>query len=406
MKEQCRFCQNPLSNTFCDLGKTPPSNSYLKSPTDKEHFFPLHAYVCEKCFLVQLGQFQTPDEIFSDYAYFSSYSESWIEHGKKYTEKVAGLFGLNQNSYVVEIASNDGYLLQHFKAKNIPILGIEPAKNVAKVAIEKGIPTLTKFFGKNTALELSQKKKADLIIGNNVLAHVPDLNDFVSGLKILLNPKGLITLEFPHVLQLIQQNQFDTIYHEHFSYFSLICLENVFQKWDLEIFDVEELATHGGSLRLYVQHAQGPHTQNICVQNLKTTELGFGLGKLETYLKYAQNVRAFKESVDAFFKKIRQDKKTIVGYGAPAKGNTLLNYCSLTTSHLPFTVDKSPHKQNLYLPGTHIPIYAPEKIAEIKPDYLFILPWNLKEEIKKQMAFVRDWGCSFVIPVPELKIET
>jgi SAM-dependent methyltransferase len=405
MIQHCRFCSSPLHHTFCDLGKTPPSNSYLKKPTDREYFFPLHALVCDQCLLVQLGQFQTPDEIFSDYAYFSSYSESWIAHGKKYTDLVSQRFSLGQSNFVVEIASNDGYLLQHFKEKEIPILGIEPAKNVAQVAIGRGIPTLTEFFGKQTAQEVaSEKGKADLIIGNNVLAHVPDLNDFVSGLKLLLKNTGLITLEFPHLLQLIHQNQFDTIYHEHFSYFSLVAAEKVFNHHGLELFDVEEIPTHGGSLRVYLQHSKGPHRTSEAIEKLLIKEKENGLGRLETYTRFSEQVQKYKKSVLSFFKKVQKEGKIVAAYGAPAKGNTLLNYCEITTDLLPFTVDKSPHKQGHFLPGTHIPIFAPVKIEEIKPDYLFLLPWNLKTEIMNQMAYIRNWGGKFVIPIPEVSV--
>jgi SAM-dependent methyltransferase len=349
-----------------------------------------------------LGQFQAPDEIFSDYAYFSSYSESWIEHGRKYTEQVVNRFYLNSQSSVVEIASNDGYLLQHFKAKNIPILGIEPAKNVAETALKKGIPTLVKFFGKATAEEL--ERKADLIIGNNVLAHVPDLNDFVAGLKVLLKQTGVITLEFPHLLQLINQNQFDTIYHEHFSYFSLFSVEQVFNKQGLEVFDVEEIPTHGGSLRVYLQHQKSAQPIASRVTDLKQKEKAAGLTELDYYVAYSKQVSLYKKRLSLFLQKLKTEGKKVAGYGAPAKGNTLLNYCGITPDLLPFTVDRSPHKQGHYLPGTHIPIYAPSKIDEFKPDYLFILPWNLKDEIMSQMAHIKAWGGKFVIPIPDITI--
>lgn len=406
MTEKCRFCESPIEITFCDLGKTPPSNSYLKTPDQKEHFFPLHAFVCSNCHLVQLGQFQTPDEIFSDYAYFSSYSATWVEHARRYVEMMTERFSLNPKSFVVEIASNDGYLLQHFKAKNIPVLGIEPAKNVAAHAEKKGIPSLVKFFGLNTAKELTeQNKKADVLLGNNVLAHVPDLNDFVSGLKELLSPTGVITLEFPHLLQLIIHNQFDTIYHEHFSYFSLICLEKVFAKHGLHLFDVDEIPTHGGSLRVYLQHQGAKRPEEARVVTLRRKETEFGLHKMATYTTYAQKVVDLKKELNAFFDRVKKEGKKVVGYGAPAKGNTLLNFCGITTKELPFTVDLSPHKQGHYLPGTRIPIYSPEMIAKEKPDYILILPWNLKEEIKKQMAYVKDWGAKFVVPIPQVTIE-
>jgi 2-polyprenyl-3-methyl-5-hydroxy-6-metoxy-1,4-benzoquinol methylase len=407
MKEKCRFCSNSIHITFCDLGKTPPSNSYLKSPDQKEHFFPLHAFVCDRCYLVQLGQFQTPDEIFSDYAYFSSYSSSWVEHARQYVEMMTHRFSLDSKSFVVEIASNDGYLLQHFKAKNIPVLGIEPAKNVAAHAEKKGIPSLVKFFGLKTAQELTAaNKKADVLLGNNVLAHVPDLNDFVAGLKELLAPNGVITLEFPHLLQLIIHNQFDTIYHEHFSYFSLYCLEKVFEKHALHLFDVDEIPTHGGSLRVFLQHKESKRPQEVRVDLLRKKEEEQGLHKITTYSAYAQKVAHLKKDLIAFFDKVKKEGKKIAGYGAPAKGNTLLNFCGITTKHLPFTVDLSPHKQGHYLPGTKIPIFHPEKLAQEKPDYILILPWNLKDEIKNQMAFAKDWGAKFVIPIPQITLET
>jgi SAM-dependent methyltransferase len=407
MQEICRFCGHPIHLTFCDLGKMPPSNSYLKSLDQTEHFFPLHAFVCESCFLVQLGQFQTPDEIFSDYPYFSSYSESWVEHARKYVEMIMPRFSLSPKSFVVEIASNDGYLLQHFVKKHIPVLGIEPAKNVAAFAEKKGVPSLVKFFGLQTAKELSaQKKQADLLLGNNVLAHVPDLNDFVAGLKELLATTGVITLEFPHLLQLMKQNQFDTIYHEHFSYFSLYCLEKVFAKHGLKLFDVEEIPTHGGSLRVYLQHNGAARAEEACVELLRKKEKAFGLDKIQTYVAFSKKVEDLKKDLIAFFDRVRKEGKKIVGYGAPAKGNTLLNFCGITTAQLPFTVDLSPHKQGHFLPGSHIPIYSPEMIAKEKPDYILILPWNIKEEIKKQMSYALDWGAKFVIPIPQITIET
>lgn len=406
MTQNCRFCSTQLQHTFCNLGKTPPSNSYLKNLDQKEFPFPLHAYVCNKCYLVQLGQFQRPDEIFSNYAYFSSFSTSWVEHAKLYADQISNRLHLNSKNLVIEIASNDGYLLQHFKAKNIPILGIEPAKNVAQAAKEKGIPTLVKFFGKETALELAAEGKyADLLIGNNVLAHVPDLNDFVSGLKILLNSTGIITLEFPHLLQLIRQNQFDTIYHEHFSYFSLLSVEKVFAKHNLELFDVDQVPTHGGSLRIYLQHVGGKQKVEPSVSDLRAKEISFGLDKIETYLSFSQKTKSLKSDLLEFLTRIRSEGKKIAGYGAPAKGNTLLNFCGINTDLIPFTVDLSPHKQGHYLPGSHIPIYAPEKILQYKPDYLLILPWNLKTEIQKQMAFIKDWGGKFVLPIPQVIVE-
>lgn len=398
----CRFCKASLQYTFCDLGKTPLSNSYLKKADQDETYFPLHAYVCHHCFLVQLEQVETPAAIFTDYAYFSSFSSTWVEHARKYTEEVVARFSLTSKEHVVEIASNDGYLLQHFKEKKIPVLGIEPAKNVAKVAIAKGIPTLSKFFGSQTARELA---KADLVIANNVLAHVPDLRDFISGLKILLKPNGIITLEFPHLLRLIQQNQFDTIYHEHFSYFSLLSVQKIFQSQGLELFDVEQLPTHGGSLRIFLQHVGGKQRIDEKVWALCLEEKTFGLDQVKTYLSFSQKAASLKRELIAFLTKAKQEGKKVAGYGAPAKGNTLLNYCNITTDLLPFTVDLSPHKQGHFLPGSRIPIYAPEKIEEFKPDYLLILPWNLKSEIQKQMSTIRNWGGKFIVPIPQVTIE-
>jgi 2-polyprenyl-3-methyl-5-hydroxy-6-metoxy-1,4-benzoquinol methylase len=407
MPSECRFCSNLLKHTFVDLGMSPLSNAYLKldSINKAEKFYPLHAYVCENCFLVQLEEFETPDHIFSDYAYFSSYSETWLHHAENYTELMIKRFGLNANSQVIEIASNDGYLLQYFQKQNIPVLGIEPAANVAKVAEEKGIPSLVKFFGVSTAQELvNQGIQADLLLGNNVLAHVPDLNDFVAGMKIVLKPNGILTMEFPHVLQLILQNQFDTIYHEHFSYFSFLTVEKVFATHGLTLFDVEELPTHGGSLRIYGQHNDGKKPISDRVSLLKSKERKAGLEQLETYLGFGDKVKSIKCDLLSFLIDAKKQGKSIVGYGAPAKGNTLLNYCGIRTDLIDYVVDRSPHKQGLFLPGTHIPIYHPDKIRETKPDYLLILPWNLKDEIMGQMADIREWGGKFIVPIPEVEI--
>ena len=407
MPSECRFCSNLLKHTFVDLGMSPLSNAYLKLDTinKAEKFYPLHTYVCDNCFLVQLEEFETPDHIFSDYAYFSSYSETWLRHAENYTELMIKRFGLNANSQVIEIASNDGYLLQYFQKQNIPVLGIEPAANVAKVAEEKGIPSLVKFFGVSTAQELvAQGIQADLLLGNNVLAHVPDLNDFVAGMKIVLKPDGILTMEFPHVLQLILQNQFDTIYHEHFSYFSFLTVEKVFATHGLTLFDVEELPTHGGSLRIYGQHNDGKKPVSDRVSLLKSKEIDAGLEQLETYLGFGEQVKATKRHLLNFLIDIKNQGKSVVGYGAPAKGNTLLNYCGIRTDLLDYTVDRSPYKQDLFLPGTHIPIYHPDKIIETKPDYLLILPWNIKDEIIEQMSHIREWGGKFVVPIPEVEV--
>jgi 2-polyprenyl-3-methyl-5-hydroxy-6-metoxy-1,4-benzoquinol methylase len=416
-KAQCRFSGQPLRHTFVDLGMSPLANAYLNADrlNQSEKFYPLHAYVSEDTLLVQLEQFETPDNIFSDYAYFSSYSESWLKHAKAYTNLMVERFGFNQDSQVIEIASNDGYLLQYFVEKKIPVLGIEPAANIAKVAEEKGIPSVVKFFGVQTAKELVlQGKQADLLLGNNVLAHVPNLNDFIAGMKIILKPNGILTMEFPHVLQLIEHNQFDTIYHEHFSYFSFLTVEKIFAAHGLKLFDVEELPTHGGSLRIYAKHddAEFPaicdgdsHSQQeYRTYILKEKEVAAGLDKIETYITFGEKVKETKRKLLSFLLAAKAEGKTIVGYGAPAKGNTLLNYCGIGTDFIDYTVDLNPHKQGLYLPGTHIPILNPDKIKETKPDYVLILPWNLKEEIMEQMAFIGEWGGQFVVPIPEVKI--
>ena len=402
----CRFCGTPLKQTFCDLGMSPLSNAYLKPAQlqQMEPFYPLHAYVCEQCYLVQLQEFQSPENIFSDYAYFSSYSDSWLKHAKAYTEYMIERLGFNSASQIVEIASNDGYLLQYFKAKNIPVLGVEPAQNVATVAQAAGIPTVTKFFGVNTATELANDgKAADLLLGNNVLAHVPDINDFVGGMKKLLKPNGVITMEFPHLLRLMEQNQFDTIYHEHFSYLSFTTVEKIFAKHGLILYDVAELTTHGGSLRIFARHTEDdtkPQTERV--DNLRQLEKQTGLDDIKTYQVFAENVRETKRNILDFLIRTKQAGKTIVGYGAPAKGNTLLNYCGIRTDFIDYTVDRSPHKQGLFLPGTHIAIHHPDKIKQTKPDYVLILPWNLKDEIIEQMAYIREWGGQFVVQIPEI----
>lgn len=405
---KCRFCGTSLKHTFCDLGQSPLSNAYLKQEEilKREPFYPLHAYVCNTCFLVQLEEFQSPDKIFDNYAYFSSYSDSWLKHAKKYVNDISQSFGINSSHLVIEIASNDGYLLKFFKENKIPVLGIEPASNVAAVAQSQGIPTLVKFFGVQTAKELVKEgKQADLLLGNNVLAHVPDLNDFVQGMKIILKPKGLITMEFPHLLRLMEENQFDTIYHEHFSYFSLLTVEKVFAKHGLTLFDVEELPTHGGSLRIYAKHSDDSSKPiSKRVENLKKYELNYGLNNLSAYESFPNKVTKIKEKLLNFLKEAKQQGKSVVAYGAPAKGNTLLNYCGVNTELLAYTVDRNPHKQGRYLPGTHIPIKEPDLISSTKPDYLLILPWNLKDEIMQQMAGIRKWGGKFVVPIPTLEI--
>ncbi len=407
-RDRCRFCGEPLRETFVDLGLSPLCENYIASSQlgAPESFYPLHCFVCEKCFLVQLPEHVAASEIFEEYAYFSSYSDSWLAHAKAYVEAIAARFNLSNQSLVLEVASNDGYLLQYFKAKGIPVLGIEPAKNVARVAIEKGIPSLTAFFGGRLARELaSDGKMADLLLGNNVLAHVPDINDFVSGLKILLKPQGVITMEFPHLIRLVEENQFDTIYHEHFSYLSFSVVERIFAAHGLALFDVEELPTHGGSLRIYGCHA-GNETKSISpnVAALKAREEAWGINALEPYRRFAQKVEATKRGILRFLIQAREEKKSIAGYGAPGKGNTLLNYCGIRTDLIQYTVDRNPYKHGKFTPGTRIPIFPPERIRETQPDYLFILPWNLKDEIMAQNAFVREWGGKFVVPIPEVTI--
>lgn len=407
-KSCCRFCGTALQHTFVDLGMSPLCESYLQLDqlNQVEPFYPLHVYVCENCFLVQLEEYVSAEEIFSEYAYFSSYADSWVQHAKDYTETVVERFGLDQRSYVVEIASNDGYLLQHFVAKGIPVLGIEPAANIVEVAINKGIPTVVKFFGEKAASELAAEgKQADLLVGNNVLAQVPDLNGFVRGMEILLNPQGIITMEFPHLMRLVEGNQFDTIYHEHFSYFSFVTIEKVFAAHGLTIFDVEELPTHGGSLRVYARH-----TDDVSkpiggeVPELRASEETAGLTGLEYYFSFAERVKETKRKLLDFFITAKREGKSIAGYGAPGKGNTLLNYCGIRTDFLGYTVDRNPYKQGKFLPGTRIPIFHPDRIKETKPDYLFILPWNFKDEIMEQMSYIRDWSGQFVVPIPTVKI--
>lgn len=405
---ECRFCKNPLTYSFVDLGMSPLSNAYVchDDLLKMEPFFPLKVYVCESCFLVQLPEFETPGKIFSDYAYFSSYAESWLKHSKLYTDMMVNRFGYDSTSRVIELASNDGYLLQYFKEKSIPVLGIEPAENVAKVANAAGIPTLVKFFGTETAKVLTQDNVfADLLIGNNVLAHVPGLNDFVEGMQIILRPRGVITMEFPHLMQLVKQNQFDTIYHEHFSYFSFTTVEKVFAKHGLTLFDVDELPTHGGSLRIYARHSNDDSKPvSNKVSDLKEREEREGFTKLDYYLSFSQSVQETKRKILDFLITLKVDGKSICGYGAPAKGNTLLNYCGIRTDFIEYTVDRSPYKQDTFLPGTHIPVYHPDKIKETKPDYLVILPWNLKDEVMEQMSYIREWGGKFVTLIPEPEV--
>ncbi len=405
----CRFCGTKLHHTFCDLGMSPVSNAFVNPARayQMEPFYPLHAFVCDQCYLVQLGEFQAREEIFDDqYAYFSSVSESWLAHCEAYVERMIERFGFDADSRVMEVASNDGYLLQYFKARGVPVLGIEPTANTAAAAMDKGIDTRVCFFGRDTARNLAgEGLQADLLLGNNVLAHVPDINDFVAGMKTALKPGGIITMEFPHLLKLIQQNQFDTIYHEHFSYLSWLTVERIFAHHGIRLFDVDELPTHGGSLRIYGCHDDDVNQRTTeRVTELKEREIAAGLTEITTYTAFQQQVAATKRSLLKFLIEARESGRTVVGYGAPAKGNTLLNYCGVRTDLLEYTVDRSPHKQGLLLPGVHIPIHAPEKILETRPDYVLILPWNLETEVTRQMSAIREWGGQFVVPIPEVRV--
>jgi SAM-dependent methyltransferase len=406
---RCRFCGHAIRHTFVDLGMSPLCQTHITSEqlNHMEPFYPLHAYVCERCFLVQLEEFVAPGDIFSEYAYFSSYADSWVEHARQYAELMCERFGIDGSSRVVEIASNDGYLLQHFVAKGVQVLGVEPAANVAEVAIKKGIPSVVKFFGSQTARELAAEfGKPDLLLGNNVLAHVPDLNDFVAGMKILLGESGVITMEFPHLLELMQHNQFDTIYHEHFSYFSFTTVTEVFRRHGVTLFDVERLPTHGGSLRIYGRHAEGGSKPvSARVRELLAVEERFGLQRLETYTAFAEQVRETKRALLEFLIGAKRAGKRIVGYGAPGKGNTLLNYCGIGTDFLDFTVDRNPHKQGKYTPGTHIPILHPDELIKARPDYVLILPWNLKDEILATIARIPSLkDAQWLVPIPRVEV--
>jgi 2-polyprenyl-3-methyl-5-hydroxy-6-metoxy-1,4-benzoquinol methylase len=404
----CRFCGESLRRTFVDLGMSPLCETYPSAADFNrgEIFFPLHVYVCETCFLVQLEEYVSAEKIFSDYAYFSSYSDSWLKHCEIYCDKMVTRLGLNAQSFVVEVASNDGYLLQHFVKRKIPVLGIEPAANVAKVAVEKEVPTLVRFFGTRLAEELAaQGQTADLVLGNNVLAQVPNLNDFVDGLKIILKRAGVLTLEFPHLLRLIERNEFDTIYHEHFSYFSLFTTVHIMEAHGLKVFDVEELTTHGGSLRIYACRAEDQtHRVEPSVERLITEEEKAGLCSSEGYEDFARQVKETNWALWEFLLRAAREGKSVAGYGAPGKSATLLNYCGMGTDSIEYTVDRSPYKQGRFLPGTHIPICHPDRIRETKPDYILILPWNLKDEIMEQLQFIREWGGSFVVPIPKVTV--
>jgi len=404
----CRFCGTSFSHRVVDLGMSPLCESFLRADqlNQMEAFYPLNVWVCERCFLVQLEEYVTSEEIFSDYAYFSSFSDSWLNHARRYVDQMVDQIGLTKESKVVEIASNDGYLLQFFVERGIPALGIEPAANVAKVAASKGVPTIVRFFGVETARDLvAAGHEADLILGNNVLAQVPDLNDFVGGLKLLLSPSGVVTIEFPHLLRTIEGNQFDQIYHEHFSYFSLYAVEGIFAAHGLPLFDVEELPTHGGSIRIYARHADDT-TKEITERliALRAREAEAGVATLGYYEDFESRVRETKGKLLKFLIEAKRTGKRVVGYGAPGKGNTLLNYCGIRTDFLDFTVDRSPHKHGKFLPGTHIPIFPPERLWDARPDYVLILPWNLKSEIMEQLAGIREWGGRFVVPIPEVTV--
>ena len=404
---KCRFCQSRLTTTFADLGTTPLSNRFLSADqlAAMEPNYPLHAYVCDECLFVQLEEFESPQAIFGDYAYFSSYSDTWLDHARRYVGTMVDRFGLDRKSHVVEVASNDGYLLQYFVERRIPALGIEPAANVAEKAIAKGVPTEVAFFGVETAQRLANRgRRADLLVGNNVLAHVPDINDFVAGIRVLLAPGGIVTMEFPHLLQLIEGNQFDTIYHEHFSYFSLLTVERVFASHGLRLFDIEELPTHGGSIRVYACASDQPRASTGRVEALKAVEDEAGLHDLEVYRSFDQRIQKVKRMLLSFLIEAEEAGKSIAAYGAPAKGNTLLNYCGIGTDFIDFTVDRSPHKQDRFLPGSRIPIHHPDELRKARPDYVLILPWNLRDEIIDQVGYIAEWGGKFVVPIPEVQV--
>lgn len=405
----CRFCKAPLTHIFIDLNNSPASNSFLTKEqlNEPEIFYPLKVFVCDKCFLVQVDEYKKSDAIFSsDYVYFSSFSTSWLAHAKEYTKKMSARFSLKENSKVIEIASNDGYLLQYFKEQNIPVLGIEPTANTAEAAVQKGIETVVDFFGVKLAKNLAAKNiKADLLLGNNVLAHVPDIIDFVGGMKIILKDDGVITMEFPHLMQLVDNSQFDTIYHEHFSYLSFYTVKQIFESQDLKMFDVEEIPTHGGSLRIYASHKENEQ-QNISenVNTLLQKESSKGVNALNYYNNFQQKALKVKLDLTDFLIKQKREGKKVAAYGAAAKGNTLLNYCGIKNDLIDFVVDANPHKQNKFLPASHIPVMKEEELKIHKPDYVLILPWNLKNEITEQLYYIKNWGGKFVVAIPELEI--
>jgi SAM-dependent methyltransferase len=403
----CRACGATLSVTFVDLGFSPLSNSYVlpEKAGDVEPCYPLHAFVCTSCFLVQVEAFQTSAQIFSDYAYFSSYSDSWLSHSRAYTEEAAKRLQLGKHSLVVEVASNDGYLLQYFDERHIPVLGIEPAKNVAAVAIDRGIRTECEFLGAETGAALRAKHgRADLLVANNVIAHVPDVHDFFAGLQALLADRGTLTVEFPHLLRLIEGVEFDTIYHEHFSYYSLYALEGILARHSLRAFDVEELPTHGGSLRVWISHIGDTRDETRALRDMRERERTFGMTEVSVYMAFAQTVQRRKREVLRFLIDAKEQGKHVAGYGAPAKGNTLINYCGIRTDLLDYTVDRNPVKQGTFLPGSRIPVYAPEHLRETKPDFVFILPWNIRDEILQQIAWIREWGGCFVVAMPSFTL--
>ena len=406
---KCRFCGEELTHIFADLGNAPPSNAFLRQEqlNEPEVFYPLKLFVCDRCFLVQVDEYKKSDEIFNhDYAYFSSYSKTWLDNAREYVHSMTNTYPLNRESIIIEIASNDGYLLQYFKERGFHVLGIEPAKNTAHIAEAKGIDTIEDFFGEALAQNLVKKHiKADLLIGNNVLAHVPRIHDFVKGLKTLLKDDGIITMEFPHLMQLIGDNQFDTIYHEHFSYFSFMTVKSIFESYKLTIFDVDELTTHGGSLRIYARHEDNQgRSISKNVDALLEKERSIGMNKMDFYLNFQNKINKVKNEFVGFLIKQNQEGKKVVAYGAAAKGNTLLNYCGIKMDLIQFVVDASPYKRGQFLPGSHIPVVDESRIKEYKPDYVIILPWNIKDEIVAQLSYIREWGARFVIAVPELQI--
>ena len=404
----CRLCGETLEHMMLDLGMSPPCQNriYEHQLNHMEAFYPLRVFLCEHCFLVQLEEYVAPENIFDEYGYFSSYSESWVKHAKDYVDMISDRLDLGADSRVVELASNDGYLLQHFVAKSIPCMGVEPAANVAQAAIDKGIPTTVRFFGQATAEHVAKEfGSADLIVGNNVLAHVPDLNDFVAGIKKLLAPGGVVTMEFPHLQRLMEENQFDTIYHEHFSYFSFVVANRVFARHGMTLFDVQELKSHGGSIRIFARHDNDESKPvEPSVEQLIRREEQAGYLDTAIYDNFASQVQATKRNILSFLIEQKDAGKTIVGYGAPGKGNTLLNYCGIRENLLDYTVDISPHKQGTFTPGTHIPVFSPDKLKETRPEYILILPWNLTDEIVSRNAYVSEWGGKFVVPIPTIKV--